>query len=739
MQIVTPEATRATLGYSAGSSTSGRAGDFWVVQCMGCNVVRSISGARASWFALLLLAFVAQPAAALTPTLRIESNQAGARFGETMANAGDVNGDGLDDLIVGAPYWDQSAAVTESGAAFLFLGRPGGFTTGDVTQADTRIESTQSQARLGTAVASAGDVNCDGYDDILIGAGGWDGDQADEGAAYIFLGGPGGIPSGDTSSADTTLQGDLPNARLGTSFGHADINADGCDDVIIGARLYFSATAGGQTGAAYIYLGGPTGIPSGGRSSANAIIEGDKIDSTMGIAVAGVGDVNGDGYGDMMVGAPRWTDPLVHEGGAFLYLGSATGIPSGGPSTADVVIHGGQTDGRFGRQMIGLGDVNGDGLDDVAIAATQYDDGQVDEGAVFVFYGGTNLLTAATPADAIAEFQGDQVDVDPSNSREEFGFGLTTGDWDGDGHTDLLISSPYYDAPLVDEGAAFVFRGSATGFTSAGAADADRRLVSGIKDAWMGSSVALVDVDGDGTANAFVGGNRMNYPVATQQSEGMVLGYPLVTPCQNELDDDGDLAIDLVDAGCTDVDDLREEIDYANGKTTTLTSALGDTILSRDLTNGAPTIVALDAGGSTTRDLRAIEHSIVRLSGGAVAGDLVASDSASAEVQSGSVAGSVVATGNAVITITGGSVVALAARDTARIELHGLAFALPDGDVTELAGTITGTLEDGTPISASYERDATATIRLVPEAGSALAGLAAVASLAALRTNRGRK
>jgi hypothetical protein len=707
--------------------------------------------------AVVLASSLADPARALGPDLRIEPNLHDARFGETMASAGDVNDDGLEDLIVGATLWSEGQS--NEGAIFVFLGRPEGLSTGTVEQADAKIQSNLADARLGTSVASAGDVNGDGYGDIVFGAGGWDGGQDDEGAAWVVLGGPLGIPSGGLEVAATTLQGDWVGARLGTTVAGADVNGDGYSDVVTGGRLYQSDTTTLQEGYALIFLGGEDGVPSGGLATADTLLQSNRCGGYFGDGLDAVGDVNNDGYEDIVVGAPRYTGSRttcqpppppndVREGAALLYLGSAAGIPDGDWTTADQIIEGQQIDGRFGREISGVGDLNGDDYDDVAIGATQYDHGQQNEGAVFIFHGSAAGLgnAAGTPATgpdgAVAELQGDQFDDDNGSVvvREHFGWAVDSGDWDGDGHIDLMVSSPYYDAGQTDEGASFLFRGSATGIASGSASTPSRRFESNVAEAWAGSSVALVDVDGDGRAEAFMGANRMGYPVFPpdpEGSEGMVLGFPHETVCENELDDDGDGPIDLTDAGCVDADDLREEVDYSSGATNTITTAIADDLLSRDQSSGAPTTVVLGAGGSTTRDLVATEGSAVRLDGGAVAGDLVARDGASAEILDGSVAGSVVARGDAVIVIRGGSVVAIEARDDARVEVYG-DFQLPDGEVAATSGTLVGTLEDATPISATFERDAGATILLVPEPGSSALALAAAAAIAAARRARSR-
>ena len=165
--------------------------------------------------------------------------QASAGMGYSVAGAGDVNNDGFDDVIVGAPLYDSGQ--TDEGAAFIFLGTASGIASAGAFAANTRLESNQSGAELGVSVAGAGDVNHDGYADVIVGALYYDSGQTNEGAAFVFLGGPSGIANGNPTTAATTLQSDQANATFGYSVASAgDVNDDGFSDVIVGAPDYSS-------------------------------------------------------------------------------------------------------------------------------------------------------------------------------------------------------------------------------------------------------------------------------------------------------------------------------------------------------------------------------------------------------------------------------------------------------------------------------------------------------------------
>jgi len=266
-------------------------------------------------------------------------------LGYGVASAGDVNGDGYADVIIGAPLY--SNGQTFEGAAFVFLGGPSGIASGSEASADAIVESNQGFTSFGSSVASAGDVNGDGYADVIVGAPSYSNSQSGEGAAFVFLGGPSGVASADPSTAAAVLESDQADAALGKGVASAgDVNGDGYGDVIVGAPDYSHGDA--DEGAAFVFLGSPSGVASADPSTAAAVLESNQGSGVSGApphfgsSVATAGDVNGDGYADVIVGAPLYTAGQYAEGAAFVFLGSATGVASGDPSTASATLESNQ-------------------------------------------------------------------------------------------------------------------------------------------------------------------------------------------------------------------------------------------------------------------------------------------------------------------------------------------------------------------------------------------------------------
>jgi hypothetical protein len=249
---------------------------------------------------------------------------------------------------------------------------------------DAQLESNQASAHLGFSVSGAGDVNGDGFADVIIGAHRYDAGQADEGAAFVFLGSAAGIADGNPATAHAQFQSNQDGAQLGYSVsGAGDVNGDGYADVIIGAHLYNAGQI--SEGAAFVFLGSAAGIADGNPATAHAQFQSNQASAQLGWSVSGAGDVNGDGYADVIIGAHHYDAGEGNEGAAFVFLGSAAGIADGNPATAHAQLESNQTGAQLGYSVSGAGDVNGDGFADVIIGAHRYDAGESNEGAAFVF------------------------------------------------------------------------------------------------------------------------------------------------------------------------------------------------------------------------------------------------------------------------------------------------------------------------------------------------------------------
>jgi hypothetical protein len=430
-----------------------------------------------------------------TPSWIGESNQADAQYGVAVATAGDVNNDGYADVIIGA--YNYTNGELKEGRAYVYHGSASGLSP---TPAWT-AEGNQAIAQFGGDVSTAGDVNGDGYSDVIVGSNHWTNPEIDEGRAYVFH----GSASGLSPTPNWTKESNQVNTYFSAGVSTAgDVNGDGYDDVIVGARGYDNDQI--DEGMAFVYHGSSSGL----SANANWTAEGNQTNCLFGYSVSSAGDVNNDGFSDVIVGAEYYSNGQTEEGAAFVWFGSASGLgPNGTPSNADWTAESNQAGGFFGYLVATAGDVNGDSYSDVIVGAYYYDNGETNEGVAFMYYGSASGLSASPSW------------VGESNQAGA-GFGLcvsTAGDVNGDDFDDFLVAAWKYDNPETDEGKVWVYYGSAAGPGST----ADWIAEGNQDNARFGLSATTAgDVNGDGFSDVIVGARGYD---CGQMDEGSAFVY----------------------------------------------------------------------------------------------------------------------------------------------------------------------------------------------------------------------
>lgn len=437
----------------------------------------------------------------------------GFRYTGTGDIIGDLDGDGVADVIVAAPFDGSNGG---NGTVYVFYGGHHDIDR-STSEADLVVVGFNANDRFGSAVAT-GDVNGDGQHDLVVGAPYNDVAGRDAGAVYVFFG---PLPSSGVlvaSQADVVLTGEGwgPMWTMGDQFGSCialgDLFGDGLIDILVGAPGLdvdpLHPTELRDAGAAYVFRGGP-GLSSRTAFEADVRIVGSQAGDQLGSSCAAA-DLSGDGVADLVVGAPLASPQIpgqmqLTNGGAAYAFEGGPHLAGGPASTATAVFYPERAGDRLGAAL-SAGDVDGDGFADLVVAATRHSGLGSETGRVYVLRGG-HPLSGRPVEDADFVLSGQQ-------TRGRFGSAVSVADFNGDGYEDVLVGAPHNSAGAVRNGRAYLFLGGPM-MRDEVAHFADV-VYSGetIDGQYFGTGLEVVDYDQDGVADAVIGatGNNAGAP-----------------------------------------------------------------------------------------------------------------------------------------------------------------------------------------------------------------------------------
>lgn len=433
-------------------------------------------------------------------TVALENLPAGSGFrlagadtndfaGAAISGAGDINGDGVADFIVGAP--ERAFGI---GTSYVIFGRDDGAFARSLALAGLdgsnglRLDGVATFDHVGRAVSAAGDVNGDGYSDYVLGANEAPSYGVGFGASYVVFGDDEGVlPSINLAALDGNEGFRIDAAADGDNAGSAvsagDINGDGYSDLLIGAP-YADGLGFQQAGVAYVVFGSATA--GGGAIDLAALTpaQGFRIDglgsnNQLGASLSASGDINGDGVADMVLSASNVGSATPAGGSVYVVFGSRSSFGA----AFDLATLNGDNGFRIdndavdARVRVGAGgDVNGDGFDDVLIQNTPNRDQQ---GAAYVVFGAAAGFADHFSLTAINGSNGLRFDgTNTPDTSDAIGMSLNAaGDVNGDGYGDLLLGVPYADSTAVNSGSTYLIYGrDFTGSAAQEGSSADNTL-----------------------------------------------------------------------------------------------------------------------------------------------------------------------------------------------------------------------------------------------------------------------